>query len=513
MSPEVWPIITYISTTNLLKSKNAAQQMNKEESVLMVLPKIIQGGMGVAVSTWELAHAVSSAGQLGVVSGTGIALVLISRLMDGDEGGHIRRALSHFPFSEVSENILKKYFIEGGRAPDMPYKRSALWTLTPSQELNQLTVVANFAEVWLAKEGHQNPVGINLLEKVQMPNLASLYGAMLAGVDYVIMGAGIPMQIPGALDCFANHQAASYPIEVHGADSNLDVRIHFDPEQVLPGIAEKVGPLKRPQFLPIVSSVVLAMALRKRANGAVNGFVIEMPAAGGHNAPPRGDVQYNDEGEPIYGKRDEVDLSKFRKMDLPFWLAGGYGHPAKYKEALNEGATGIQVGTAFAYCEESGIDPAIREQVVRKVIAEDVQVRTDPLVSPTGFPFKVVQLEDTLSDPAIYQARPRNCDLGYLRQVVQTETGTFDYRCPAEPIKAYLQKGGKLEDTEGRACLCNNLAATAGWPQVRRSGYVEQPIVTSGDDLPSIVQFLQGGRLSYSAQDVIQALIGESITN
>ena len=48
----------------------------------MKLPKLIQGGMGVAISDWRLAKAVSSLGQLGVVSGTGISRVVASRLTD-----------------------------------------------------------------------------------------------------------------------------------------------------------------------------------------------------------------------------------------------------------------------------------------------------------------------------------------------------------------------------------------------------------------------------------------------
>ena len=43
-------------------------------------------------------------------------------------------------------------------------------------------MAANFVEVFLAREGHVHPVGINFLEKIQMPHLPSLYGAMLAGV-------------------------------------------------------------------------------------------------------------------------------------------------------------------------------------------------------------------------------------------------------------------------------------------------------------------------------------------
>ena len=78
------------------------------------------------------------------------------------------------------------------------------------RKLVELCMVSNFVEVFLAREGHNNPVGINYLEKVQMPHLPSIYGAMLAGVGYVLMGAGIPLHIPGVLDAFAAHHAAEY---------------------------------------------------------------------------------------------------------------------------------------------------------------------------------------------------------------------------------------------------------------------------------------------------------------
>jgi nitronate monooxygenase len=472
-------------------------------------PKIIQGGMGVAISTWELANAVSRRGQLGVVSGTGVGLIMISRLMEGDKGGHMRRALAHFPFPEVAQEILDKYYVEGGKAPHESYKRATMWTIDPPKELNQLTVIANFIEVWLAKEGHNNPVGINLLEKVQMPNLASMYGAMLAGVDYVIMGAGIPMQVPGTLDKFANHQAADYRLDVHGAASEDDFRMIFDPEAIFEGIAAKVGPLKRPYFLPIVSSVVLAMALRKRANGEINGFVIETPIAGGHNAPPRVEA-YNEAGEPLYGPKDEVDFKKFVDFGLPFWLAGGYGSAEKLQEALDLGAAGIQVGTAFAYTDEAGFGAQLKQKVIGLVLEDEAKVFTDPVASPTGFPFKVVQVAGTVSDSDVYEARPRICDVGYLRHIVK-EDGEILYRCPAEPIKDYLRKRGKIEDTVGRKCLCNQLGAGAGYPQVKRSGYVEPAIVTSGDDLPNIKQFIKAGETHYTVDDVLEVLLGENV--
>lgn len=61
------------------------------------LPVVIQGGMGVAVSDWRLARAVSLTGQLGVVSGTAVDVLMTRRLQSGDPGGHVRRALAAFP--------------------------------------------------------------------------------------------------------------------------------------------------------------------------------------------------------------------------------------------------------------------------------------------------------------------------------------------------------------------------------------------------------------------------------
>lgn len=457
--------------------------------------------MGVAISHWKLAKAVSSEGHLGVVSGTAMAIVLAARLSDGDLDGSARRALSHFPFQEPVQRILDRYYIEGGRAKDEAYKRPPMFNMKPSQHLNELTVIANFVEVFLAKEGHDNPVGINLLEKVQLPNTASLYGAMLADVDFVIMGAGIPFQIPGILDDLSTHQATSYRLDIVG--ETTEDRLHFDPEKVFPGIDERVGTLKRPMFLPIVSSVVLAMALLKRSTGKIDGFVVEMPTAGGHNAPPRGAMQLNEKGEPIYGRKDAVNFDQIKKLGLPFWLAGEFGTPEGLQRALDVGAEGIQVGTAFAYCNESGMEPEARQKIINQALADDISVRTDPLVSPTGFPFKVVQLDGTIADPNLYEARERICDLGYLRQIYTTPDGKIGYRCASEPIKDYLKKGGKEEDTVGRGCLCNNLGAAAGFPQIRKNGYVEPAIVTSGDTLPTIRQFVPDGQTSYSAKDVL----------
>lgn len=473
--------------------------------MMKIHPMIIQGGMGVAISTWQLANAVSKAGQLGVISGTGIGIILIARLMDGDPDGHMRRALAHFPDQTIAQKILDAYFVEGGKAPNTPYKRPSMWTLNPSATLEELTVVANFVEVWLAKEGHDNPVGINLLEKVQMPTMASLYGAMLAGVDYVIMGAGIPIQIPGILDKLATHEPVQYRLDVHGESEGENTILHFDTARSFASIRNV--PLKRPLFLPIISSVVLAMALQKRSTGEINGFIVEMPSAGGHNAPPRVKDSYNERGEPLYGHKDDVNLQRLAALGLPFWLAGGYGHADKLQEALALGAEGIQVGTAFAFCEEAGFTTEIKQQVLQQVLNDEVDIFTDPVASPTGFPFKVVQLEGTMSDESVYTERPRLCDVGYLRQLYRDDASKLQYRCAAEPVDTYVKKGGAIEDTVGRKCLCNQLGAAAGFAQQRTNGYIEQPLVTSGDALKELKPLISYEKASYSAAEVIDYLL------
>lgn len=468
----------------------------------MVLPKIIQGGMGVGVSSWRLARAVSALGQLGVVSGTALDQVLARRLQDGDQGGHIRRALDHFPFPAMADRVWNRFHIPGGKPAGQSYLRLPLHTKDNPRELQELCIVGNFVEVFLAKEGHSNPVGINYLEKIQVPHLPSIYGALLAGVDVVLMGAGIPIRLPGTLDRLAQHEDATYPLYVAGAGPEDDTLMHFHPRDYIEGDAP---PLTRPLCLPIIASNTLAVTLVKKSNGRVDGFIIEGPTAGGHNAPPRGKMQLDANGEPVYGERDVVDLARMRELGLPFWLAGGYGSPEKLTEALTEGAAGIQVGTAFAFCEESGL----LDDYKRAVLQADPVLRTDPLASPTGFPFKVVQMNNTVARPDTYGDRPRICDLGYLREAYKTPEGEIGFRCAGEPVSLYVSKGGSPDDAQGRMCLCNGLMANIGHGQVRAGGRHKEPgLITAGDDVAAIRRFLKPGQSSYTAADVIQALLG-----
>ena len=468
-------------------------------------PALIQGGMGVAVSSWQLARRVSALGHLGVVSGTALDVVLARRLQQGDPGGELRRAVQAFPDQAVARDVLKRYFVPGGNPSTAAFQNIPMFAANPARRLEALATVAGFAEVFLAKDGHHGLVGINFLEKVQLPTPAILYGALLAGVDYVLVGAGIPRDFPALLDSLTHHEPARLPLHVTGALPDDNFLLTFDPSRIMS--TDGRAPLRRPRFLAIVASATLAVSLA-RHGGRVDGFVVEGPAAGGHSAPPRGPQKLNEAGEPVYGARDSVDLSRMREIGLPFWLAGACATPDGITSARAQGAEGIQVGTLFAFCDESGLEPSLRTRVLAQVGAGTARVFTDPLASPTGFPFKVVQVEGTLSDPAVYAARERRCDLGYLRELYRRDDGTIGYRCGGEPVDDYLRKGGDHAHTVGRKCICNGLLGTIGLGQ-QRGDDVEPAILTAGAGLADVAALLDG-RASYSAADVVTYLTSRS---
>jgi len=464
------------------------------------LPVIIQGGMGIAVSNWELAKTVSLKGQLGVVSGTAIDNVMARRLQDGDKSGNTRRALAAFPNQEIVQKILAKYFIDGGKAPETPYIMVPKITLEQKRDAQEILIVANFVEVWLAKEGHDGLVGINFLHKIQMTTAASVLGAMLAGVDYIIMGAGIPRELPKLIRQISKLEVGSVPVDVIGGPA---AQTTINPLDFVPSGTK----IKKPKFLAIISVDVLGTYLARDEETRPDGFIIEHNSAGGHNAPPRGKWEFDANGEPIYGPKDIADIEKMKKLGLPFWLAGTYGSPERVKSALNQGAAGVQVGTLFAISNHSGFSGKTRKQLLDKLKSNSLEIKTDVKASPTSFPIKIAKLEGHTSTTEGFAARPKLCDLGYLREPAISETGRTIYRCPSEPDDQFIKKGGAVEDIDGRKCLCNGLMANIGLPQARKDGYVEAPIVTLGSDIEGAKVLLKSHPDGYGADEAVNWLL------
>lgn len=506
--------------------------------------KLIQGGMGVYVSNWRLASAVAQerpGETVGTVSGTALDVVYVRLLQLGDPGGHVGRALAAFDDlygTDIGRKIVARYLVEGGKAPDARFRSApmqivhaqsgstifgtseagnAIVPLTLDDEIIELLVAAGFAEVWLAKAGHSGNVFINFLHKIEAPLIYTMYGAMLAGVDGIIVGAGNPEGLPAACTRLAQHLDVTTHLSVLYRDAGEEFAIHFDPQRIAHGrLARK--PLRRPAFLAIVSLEELVELLADSESGAPDGFIIENYTAGGHNANPVGPLRRDELGQPIYGADDLPDLEAIRRVGVPFWLAGGYGSRAQLEAATAEGAQGIQVGSLFALAEESGMKAEYRAAILgelRKGVDDAALVHTT-IYSPTGFAFKVVQLAGTLSEEEVYAGRRRFCDLGLLQQLGLTKAGEdgtrkLFQRCPAGPIDAYLARRGLLRNTEERRCLCNGLMACVGLGQVKESQgiAVEEPaIVTLGDQLDGVRRLSRNGQSRYWARDVVADILG-----
>jgi hypothetical protein len=139
------------------------------------------------------------------------------------------------------------------------------------------------------------------------------------------------------------------------------------------------------------------------------------------------------------------------------------------------------------------------------------------LYSPTGFPFKVAQLEGTLSQDSVYNNRLRVCDIGLLQQRGLSKPAAdgsrrLFQRCSAAPVAGYLSKRGLEFNTKERRCLCNGLLSTVGLGQmVKHNGEIsEEPaIVTLGNDLEGIRRLSRNGQYPYWAKDVVVDILGE----
>lgn len=487
--------------------------------------EVLLGGMGVGISSPELAKAVALAGKgrtAGITSATVAAHMAMSKLVNEDSG--YLRALDAFEkLIPEAGAYIREWVSEKMRNKCMPIG-IPLYSRSISPRRTWANIFGGFAVTFLASEGHEYPIGVNVLEKVQHPHLEHFMGVLLAfslrspnALSFIIAGAGLPWQFPRVLRDLAQFRSATYEVDCLVVKDGKEAR---STRQEVFTLSEHTAQfscetrnnlasleLTAPPVIAIVTMFTAASILEKKSDGEIAGYVVENERAGGHNAPPR-------DGR-AYGPKDTMDVGKLQALHKPFWFAGDWGSPEGLKAAQDAGAVGIQCGSLFSLAEESGFLPEIKRRLVQAIENDELHVERDDRASPTGFPFNVVHLEGTTGDPDVAKDWKRSCDVGHLRVEVQDSEGKTSYRCSAEPVHNYVQKGGKEEDTVGRQCLCRQLLAAGGFEHHLRRDYRDQLIATFGlGGAAQVARFLKhSGTTStrmdrYTAKKVVSFLLG-----
>ncbi|MFA6973635.1 MAG: nitronate monooxygenase family protein [Parcubacteria group bacterium] len=323
---------------------------------------IIQGGMGVGVSLYPLARAVAREGGVGIVS------------------------------SACLDRLLTKRFDKKFNSYEAAYE-----------------------EVSLSKaEG--GVAGINIMFALQKDYEASVRGAIDAGADMIISGAGLPMGLPG------------------------------------------IQPPKDTALIPIVSSArALDLICKKweRFGYRPDAVVLEGPLAGGHLGFKIDQV--NLEENTLENLFPLVKEMAMKYGDIPVIVAGGIYTHDDIMWWIRMGASGVQMGTRFLATEESSATEDYKKAVVGAKDA-DIVVAHRP-GSPCGLPFRVIK-QSLMYVSALKRLRKPKCDKGYV--LLKDGEGKYT-RCPAK------------ESNEEFFCICNGLLSSAGYNPDK-----EEPLYTVG---------------------------------
>jgi len=348
----------------------------KSESVLKPLVikgkkiriPIIQGGMGVGVSLYPLASAVSREGGLGVVSSA-----LLDRLISKRTGKKV--------------NIYEAVYEEVSRS-----------------------------------KADKGVAGINIMGALGRDFEASVRGALDAGVDAIISGAGLPLNLPAI-------------------QSPRDTAL-----------------------IPIVSSArALDIICKKweKLGYRPDAVVLEGPLAGGHLGFRIDQVDL--ESNKLENLLPPVKDMAMKYGDFPVIAAGGIYTHEDIVRIMKMGADGVQMGTRFLATEESSATEAYKQAVVMAK-DEDIIVAHRP-GSPCGLPFRVIK-QSPMYVSALKRLRKPKCDKGYV--LTKDAEGNYTI-CPAK------------ESNENHFCICNGLLSSAGYNTDK-----EEPLYTVGTNASRI---------------------------
>lgn len=261
---------------------------------------IIQGGMGVAISRSSLAGAVAAAGGVGVISTAQIGY---------DEEG---------------------------------------WAQNPIE--TNLKAVAR--HITLAKEkARQGIVAVNIMVATRAYE-KYVKAAVKAGVDLIISGAGLPVDLP----------------------------------EFVKGSAVKIA--------PIVSSAKAAKVICKlwerKSKRLPDLIVVEGPLAGGHlgfSAEELENIDMNAYDEEIQRILEVAgEYSQKAEQKIPVVIAGGIDDREKVRHCFELGADGVQVASRFVTTEECDAPMAYKQAYINAKKEDIVIVK-----SPVGMPGRAIK--------------------------------------------------------------------------------------------------------------------------
>ena len=298
------------------------------------LVPIMIGGMGVDISTADLALEAARLGGVGHISDAMINTVSDRRY----DTKHVKEKLALYKYNVLNED-----------------KSPVKFDLGRLEEATKLHVEATMAR----KQG-SGMVFINCMEKLTMnaPKetlKVRMSAAMDAGIEGITLAAGL-------------HLGSFALIEDHPRFRDVKLGI-------------------------IVSSVrALQLFLKKSARtGRLPDYVVvEGPLAGGHLGFGMDCAQYDLAtivAEVLHYLREE-------KLDIPVIPAGGIFTGSDATAFLEQGAAGVQVATRFTVAEECGL-PADVKQEYFKASEDDIEVNQ---ISPTGYPMRMIKSSPGIGD-------------------------------------------------------------------------------------------------------------------
>jgi len=291
------------------------------------LVPLIIGGMGVDISTAELALEAARLGGIGHISDA-----MVQDVSD-------RRFDTEF----VKEKT--KFYKHNIDNSDKSIVQFDLGRLAEATKLH----VGHTME---AKRG-DGMVFINCMEKLTMNGpketlQVRLNSALDAGIDGITLSAGLHL---GSFALMADHPRFR--------DAKLGI---------------------------IVSSVrALQLFLRKtaRLSRLPDFVVVEGPLAGGHLGFGMDWAQYD-----LATIVEEIlQFLKTEQLEIPLIAAGGIFTGSDAVSFLEQGAAGLQVATRFTVANECGLPSKVKQEYFR-ASEEDIIVNT---ISPTGYPMRMLR--------------------------------------------------------------------------------------------------------------------------